>query len=244
MSGKRFDGGLFIRGARDILPLILAAIPFGIVYGAMAQSLGLTHWEAMGMSLFVFAGSSQFIAVTLLASAAALPVIAMTVFIVNLRHMLYAASLMPVAEKIPALLRVPMAFWLTDEAYAVVANRLRAKLDDGKGFYSYYIGAALIMYLNWQLCTWIGITVGEKVPDMTNWGLDVAMVVAFIGIVVPALQHTAHWACAVTSAVCILLTYDWPHQTGLLFSSVMAIVVGIIVLKQQQNTAERRAIHE
>ena len=244
MSDKRFDGALFLRGARDILPLILAAIPFGIVYGAMGQSLGLTSWQVMGMSIFVFAGSSQFIAVTLLASAAALPVIAMTVFIVNLRHMLYAASLMPTATKLPALLRVPMGFWLTDEAYAVVANRLRGKHDDGKGFYSYYIGAALIMYLNWQLCTWIGITVGEKVPDMTNWGLDVAMVVAFIGIVVPALQRFAHWACAVTSAACILLTYDWPHQTGLLFSSVMAILVGIIVLKQQNKSAEQRAAHE
>ncbi|PID44400.1 MAG: branched-chain amino acid ABC transporter permease [Proteobacteria bacterium] len=243
MSDKRFDLSLFFRGGRDSLPLILAAVPFGIVYGAMAQSLGLTKWEAMSMSVFVFAGSSQFIAVTLLASAAALPVIAMTVFIVNLRHLLYAASLMPTAEKIPALLRVPMAFWLTDETYAVVSNRLRGKFDDGKGLYAYYIGSAVFMYVNWQLCTWIGITVGEKVPDMTNWGLDVAMVVAFIGIVVPALQRAAHWACAATSAVCIMLTYDWPHQTGLLFSSLMAILVGIVVLKQQQKSDARRATH-
>lgn len=244
MSNKRFDLALLLRGARDTLPLILAAIPFGIVYGAMAQSLGLTQWEAMGMSLFVFAGSSQFIAVTLLASAAAFPVIAMTVFIVNLRHMLYSASLMTHSASIPALLRVPMAFWLTDETYAVVANRLRGKYDDGQGFYAYYIGSALTMYLNWQLCTWVGIVVGEKVPDMTNWGLDVAMVVAFIGIVVPALQRFAHWACATTSAVCILLCHDWPHQTGLLFSSVMAILVGILVLKRQQKRDEERAIHE
>lgn len=244
MLRTHWDGGLFVRGARDILPLILAAIPFGIVYGALAQSLGLSAWETLGMSLFVFAGSSQFIAVTLLASAAALPVIALTVFIVNLRHMLYAASLMPVAAKMPAVLRIPMGFWLTDEAYAVVANRLREKHEDGQRFYAYYIGAALIMYLNWQLCTWIGYTVGEKVPDMTNWGLDVAMVVAFIGIVVPALQRAAHWACAITSAICIVLTYDWPHQTGLLFSAVMAIVVGMWVLARQQTVAEEGAQHE
>ncbi|WP_022950408.1 AzlC family ABC transporter permease [Leucothrix mucor] len=244
MATQRVDWGLFLQGARDTLPLIVAAIPFGIVYGAMAQAAGLTQWEALGMSLFVFAGSSQFIAVTLLASAAAFPVIAMTVFIVNLRHMLYSASLMQAAKQVPALLRVPMAFWLTDETYAVVANRLRAKQDSGTGFYTYYIGSALTMYLNWQLCTWIGVMVGESVPDMTQWGLDIAMVVAFIGIVVPALQHLAHWACAATAAVSILLTYDWPHQSGLLFSSLLAIAVGILVLKRQQACEQARASHE
>jgi len=244
MANKRFDRALLLLGSRDTLPLIVAAIPFGIVYGAMAQSLGLTQWQAMGMSVFVFAGASQFIAVTLLASAAALPVIIMTVFIVNLRHMLYAASLMSTADKVPALLRVPMAFWLTDETYAVVANRLREKHQDGKGFYAYYIGSALTMYLNWQLCTWIGITVGEQVPDMTKWGLDIAMIVAFIGIVVPALQNMAHWACTISAGVCILLTHDWPHQTGLLFSSVMAILVGMLVLRHQQRVTVKGGIHE
>jgi len=102
MSNIRSDSTLFFRGCWDILPLIIAAIPFGIVYGAMGQSLGLTEWQVMGMSLFVFAGSSQFIAVTLLASAAAFPIICLTVFIVNLRHMLYAASLMHVVDNIPA----------------------------------------------------------------------------------------------------------------------------------------------
>ena len=237
MSDKRFDGALFWLGARDILPLIIAAIPFGIVYGAMGQSLGLSNWQVMGMSLFLYAGSAQFIAVTLLAAAAAYPVVLLTVFIVNLRHMLYSASLMQVAEKVPALLRVPMGFWLTDESFAIAANRLRQNHNDGAGFYSYYMGAAIIMYLNWQLCTWIGITAGKQIPDMTQWGLDVAIVVAFIGMVVPSLERASHWACAVTSAVCISLTYDWPHQSGLLFSSLVAIAVGVLVMQRQRDRA-------
>lgn len=242
MFAKYFDSALFWRGGRDILPLIIAAIPFGIVYGAMGQSLGLTEWQVMGMSLFVYAGSAQFIAVTLMASAAAFPVVLLTVFIVNLRHLLYAASLMPVVDKVPALLRVPMAFWLTDESFAIAAARLRKKHNDGAKFYAYYMGAALTMYLNWQLCTWIGITAGKQIPDMTRWGLDVAIVVAFIGIVVPSLERASHWACAVTSAVCILLTYDWPHQSGLLFSSVMAIGVGVLVMQRQKSRVKQEAL--
>ena len=242
MSDKRFDGALFFRGCKDILPLIIAAIPFGIVYGAMGQSLGLTQWQVMGMSLFVFAGSSQFIAVTLLASAAAFPVIIMTVFIVNLRHMLYSASLMPVADKVPALLRVPMAFWLTDESFAIAATRLRSKHQDGQGFYAYYMGAASIMYLNWQFCTWVGITAGQQIPDLTQWGLDIAIVVAFIGMVVPSLERSSHWACAITSAVCMALTYDWPHQSGLLFSSLVAIAVGVLIMHRQRSVVVEEVV--
>jgi hypothetical protein len=72
---------IFLAGMRDTLPLIIAAAPFGLVYGALAISQGLSEWLTMSMSLFVFAGASQFIAVTLLASSTALPVILLTVFI-------------------------------------------------------------------------------------------------------------------------------------------------------------------
>lgn len=219
---------LFLTGVRDTLPLIIAAIPFGVVFGALAVGSGLSQSMAMAMSLFVFAGASQFIAVTLIASATAAPVILLTVLIVNLRHMLYSATLMSHVRGLPQWLRAPMAFWLTDETFAVVSNRL---LRDPKspGLVWYYLGSAVSMYANWQLCTWVGMTLGRQVPDMTRWGLDVAMVVAFVGIVVPALRHRAEWACAATASVAAVLTHDWPHQSGLLLSSLLAIGVGVLL---------------
>lgn len=222
----------FLMGARDTLPLIIAAIPFAIVYGALAISQGLSEWLVIGMSVFVFAGASQFVAVTLLAASTAFPVILLTVFIVNLRHMLYAASLMPKIEKLSQLIRVPMAFWLTDETYAVMSNRFSRGSDDDSQdvkFVPFYLGSSLAMYLNWLLFSWIGITLGQQIPNITSWGLDIAMVVAFIGIVVPHLKNHADWACAITAGISALLTFDWPHQTGLLFSSFIAIAVGVIL---------------
>lgn len=224
MSNRR---NAFLNGARDTIPLIVAAIPFGIVYGALAQNAGLSVWATQAMSLFVFAGSSQFVA-ALLFDSTAIAVIVVTVFVVNLRHMLYSASLMPQMVDVPQRQRLPMAFWLTDETYAVVASRLRNG-SQAQDFVPYYLGSAIFMYANWQLCTWIGIVLGRSVPDLTKWGLDVAMVVAFVGIVVPLLQRRAHWACAITAAVSATLTYHWPHQTGLLFSSFLAIAVGVFV---------------
>lgn len=219
---------LLLRGMRDTLPLILAAIPFGILFGAAAISQGLSVFTTMAMSLFVYAGASQFIAVTLLASSTALPVILMTVFIVNLRHMLYSAALMPQVSKLKQWIRIPLAFWLTDETFAVVSHR-DMEQPKAPGWAIYYLGSALSMYGNWILCTWIGMTIGQQIPDMTSWGLDIALIVAFVAIVVPALSKRADWACALTAAVVAVFCYDWPNQTGLLFAALAAIGVGLLL---------------
>ena len=218
----------FLLGVRDTLPLVIAATPFAIVFGALAVSNGVSEWFIMSMSLFVFAGASQFIAIALLATATAFPIILLTVFIVNLRHMLYSASLMPQMTKVSQWLRAPMAFFLTDETYAVASNRAFQQ-PDKSGFIAYYLGSGIYMYSNWVFFTWVGMTLGKSIPDISSWGLDIAMIVAFIGIVVPILRKRADWACALSAGVGAVLTYDWPHQTGLLFSSFIAISVGMLI---------------
>ena len=219
---------LFFNGARDIIPLLIAAAPFGVVYGALAQANGLSVFATMGMSLFVFAGSSQFVAATLIGAGAAIPIIILKVFVVNLRHMLYAVSIMPYVSVLPQKIRILMSFWLTDEAYATLSRRL---IDQPNlpNFHWYYFGSAFAMYFNWQLCTALGIYLGHEIPDLTKWGLDIAMVVAFVGIVVPILKNKAQWACAITAFFAALVTYSWPHQSGLLLSSLLAIAVGVLL---------------
>lgn len=217
---------LFLLGMKDCAPLILAAIPFGVIYGALGQSTDLSFWAVMAMSIFVFAGSAQFIAVGLLATGTSWPVIVLTTFFVNFRHLLYAANLLPHVKHYGQQVRIPMAFLLTDESFAVASNYLKQQ-GDKPNFSWYYFGSALFMYLNWQLCTLVGLYIGQSVPDMANWGLDMAMVVAFIGIVVPCLHNRATLACAVVAGGLSLITYQWPHKTGLLFSAVVAICVAM-----------------
>ena len=215
-------------GALETLPLVVAAFPFGIVFGAMAHTGGLSFAVTLGMSAIVFAGASQFIAITLLAAATALPVIVMTVFVVNLRQMLYSANLMHHVETWPQWLRAVLAFFLTDETFAAVTDRLNRHPEQA-GLRWFYAGSALFMYSFWQIATVLGYTLGEQIPGLADWGLDVAMIVAFVGIVVPALKQRADWACAVVAFSSALLTYDGPHQTGQLFSSLVAIAVGMAV---------------
>jgi 4-azaleucine resistance transporter AzlC len=225
MSNKAKQLGL---GALETLPLVIAAFPFGIVFGALAHSYDLGFDVALGMSALVFAGASQFIAVTLLGAATALPVIVLTVFIVNLRQMLYSANLMHQAEAWPQRWRLPLSYLLTDETFAAVSDRLN-RHPGAPDLRWFYLGSALFMYGFWQLATVLGYLLGEQLPGLADWGLDVAMIVAFVGIVVPALKARADWACAGTAFVAALLSWHWPHQTGLLFSSLLAIAVGMWV---------------
>lgn len=231
-----------IEGARDTFPLVVAAIPFGIVYGALGATQGLPDWVIIAISMLVFAGSAQFIAVTLLATGANLTVIVLTVFVVNLRHLLYAVSLIPYVKKFSQLKRLPMAFTLTDETYAIAFNRATQD-NPSSHFAHYYLGSAAFMYLNWQLCTWIGLVAGNRVPQLTSFGLDIAMVVAFIGIVVSHLKMPSHWVCALVAALSGTLTYDWPNQSGLLFSSVIAIISGVVLENSfDQKTITRKEV--
>ena len=121
---------------------------------------------------------------------------------------------------------MPLAFWLTDEAFAVVQHRY-AELDASPHKHWYFLGAALAMYGNWQLCTLIGLWFGQSVPDIARWGLDFAMLATFIGIVVPMLRSRPQVAAALVAGAVALVCHDLPYQLGLLAAAASGIVVGV-----------------
>ena len=180
--------------------MMIGAMPFGIIFGALAISgdRALTPAAAMGMSLIVFAGSAQFIGLGLYAQGVGLPFIIFTTFVVNLRHALYAASLSPFLRHVGQRWLAPLGFWLTDETYAVVIRRFQVA-GAGEHGHWYYLGSAMPFYLNWQLCTLIGIIAGQRLGDAATWGLDFAMTLTFIGIVVPLIKSRPLLACALAA---------------------------------------------
>ncbi|WP_192983098.1 AzlC family ABC transporter permease [Pseudomonas sp. EggHat1] len=216
----------FTQGARDMLPMLLGAIPFGIIFGSLAGAAGLDPWQTQGMSVLVFAGSAQFIAISLLSGGAGIAVVLLTTFVVNLRHALYSASLQPYVRHLPKRWRMPLAFWLTDEAYAVVVQRY-TRGDKGAYRHWYFLGAALAMYCNWQLCTLAGVLFGQAVPNIGEWGLDFAMLATFIGIVVPMLRNQPQVAAALVAAGVALACHELPYKLGLMAAAASGIVVGV-----------------
>jgi 4-azaleucine resistance transporter AzlC len=217
----------FIAGARDTIPLIAGAIPFGIIFGALGVNGGLSPLATLGMSLFVFAGSAQFIAAGLVAQGVGIVVIVATTFIVNMRHMLYAASLAPYMRDLGQRWLLPLGFWLTDETYAVVVGHYsNPKHDYDKTWY--HLGSALPMYINWQLCTIVGIIAGTQLQGLAELGLEFAMVVTFIGIVVPLLVTRPILLSAVVAGVVAVVTNNMDNNMGLMVASLAGIAAGIL----------------
>jgi len=227
----------FLLGMRDSIPLIIGAIPFGIIFGTLATSNGLSIWETVAMSAIVFAGSAQFIAIGLFAAGTGWPIILLTTFVVNLRHLLYAASLVPHVKSLPQRWKSILAFGLTDESFAVVAGRYNRK-DVSPYKHWYFLGSVALMYSNWQVCTWIGLTLGQQVPLLSDFGLEFAMFVTFIAMVTPYLKSSPMWVATLSAGISAVLTYSLPYKSGILISALVGILGGMLMEERNRRNKE------
>lgn len=219
-------------GARDSLPMLVGAAPLGLIFGTLTSSSGLSALGALGMSLLVFAGSSQFIAITLLAGGAGLTVIVLTTFVVNLRHALYSATLLPHVAGLAQRWRIPLAFWLTDETFAVVQHRYGAA-DASPNKHWYYLGSCLAMYSNWFVWTLAGVLLGHTVEGLERLGLEFAMAATFTGIVVPMLKNRPMVAAAAAAAVVALAARGLPYKLGLMLAALAGVLAGLWLESRQ-----------
>jgi 4-azaleucine resistance transporter AzlC len=217
----------FLAGARDTFPMLVGAAPFGVIFGTLAIGSGLPVWLTLGMSALVFGGSSQFVAVSLISSGTALPVIWLTTFVINLRHALYSASLLPYARSLPSVWRWALAFWLTDETFAVVENQLRSHVDARDGAF-YWLGSSLAMYFNWQVWTVVGVLLGQSVPVLSTLGLDFAMVATFAAIVALQLHRRPVLFAALVAGTVALMARGLPFKMGLMLAAVSGVAAGVV----------------
>jgi 4-azaleucine resistance transporter AzlC len=217
----------FFSGFQDTFPLVVGAIPFGIIFGALAVNSGLSTAGTMAMSAFVFAGSAQFIATSLISSGVGITMIILTTFVVNLRHALYGATLGPHLKYLPQRWLVPLGFWLTDESFVVTATRFN-RPDQSSFKHWYFFGSSIFMYSNWQLCTFIGVKAGQAIPEPGNWGLDFAMIVTFIGLLVPMLNGKPVVIASLVAGFTAVIGYSLPNRLGLLVATLMGIIAGVL----------------
>lgn len=115
----------WLDGARDTIPMMIGAAPFGVIFGTLVAGGPLAAWHGALMSLAVFAGSAQFIALGLIAGSASFAVVLATTLIVNLRHLLYSATLAPYVAHLPLRWRATLGALMTDEVFAVAYAHYR-----------------------------------------------------------------------------------------------------------------------
>jgi len=197
-----------------------------MIYGVLALNAGLEPAPAQLMSSIVFAGSAQFIATQLIYESVPGLVIVLTIAVVNLRHVLYSASVAPYVRALPMRWKVLLAYLLTDEAYAVTI--LNYEKDDGNpSGHWFFFGAGITMWISWQLSTAAGILLGTTLPE--TWPLDFALPLTFIALVIPVLKDRPAVAASLTAAVVALLAYGLPYKLGLMLAGLLGILVGTLL---------------
>ena len=221
----------FWKGVREEAPILLGVVPFGLLFGAVAMNAHISTLAAQAMSSIIFAGSAQFIAAQLVGAGTSGLVIVMVVFVVNLRHALYSASVAPHVRHLGTGWKMLLSYLLTDEAYAVTIMHYNRE-GDSPDRHWYFLGAGLTLWSAWQASTAIGIFLGAQIP--ASWPLNFVLPLTFIALVVPALKDRAGVAAAVAAGLVGLLAFGFPYKTGLLLAALIGIITGLVIEGRQK----------
>lgn len=211
-----------------MLPLLLGVVPFGLVFGVLGISSGLTETETILMSSIVFAGASQVVFVQLWAAGSAYSVIASSVALINLRHLLYSASVAEYLKKLNFKWRIVLGYLLTDESFAVSIKRLSAH-GESRPVHFFMLGSGLTLWLAWQVSTIAGVVAGSTIPE--NWELAFAIPLTFIAIVVPLLKNTSTIICALSSCLIAIFGQSLPWNTWIIVAALGGILIGASIEK-------------
>jgi len=175
VSSSRRD---FLAGAAEVAPVVVAYVPIGLLWGTLAAAKGISPLEAVMMSVIVFAGSAQFVAVDMWRDPVPALLLTFTALIINVRHVLMSASLSRHVEAIPRRWHALVAYFLVDESWALAERRV---LDTPLTL-AYYLGITLPLGLTWWISTGIGAMLGRALGDPAALGLDFAFSAMFIAI--------------------------------------------------------------
>ena len=178
-------------------PVLVTVMLVGIPFGIVARQSGLSPAEIVAMSLLVFAGASQFAMIQLFADGVAWPLVAATVLLINLRHLLMAAALRPYFAGAAAPRRLAAAFVLTDEAFAMAVGWFRR----GRTELAYYATFAAALYVLWNAATVIGLLLGPTIGEPRRVGIDFAITATFIAIVVLGIRRRSDAVVALAAAL-------------------------------------------
>ena len=211
----------FLAGVRACLPLSPGILLFGMVCGAAAAGAGLTPGQSFALSWMVFAGSSQIVATQLFAAGAPGWVIVLTGWVVNLRFMMYSATLAQHFRGTSRLERWLAGYLLTDQAFGVTLARI---LDGKRDIPWFYLGIAATLWVFWQVASLAGIVLGARVPAALS--IDFVVALTFIGVLAPLVRNRAMAAAAVagglTSVFLVL-----PLKLNLMAAALIGAAVGI-----------------
>lgn len=212
---------LFWQGTVAMLPLSIAVLPWGLLAGSFAIEAGLSLVESQALSVILFAGSAQLVAIGMFKTGAGLLSLLMATFFITTRHFLYSVSMRSKISPLPLGWRLMLGFLLTDELFAVCGSQ------SDKHFNRWYaLGAGLSFYLFWNLATLGGIIAGHYLPALNQWGLEFAVAATFIAIVVPNIKSWPVLICVLTALILSVTLHVSGVEGSLMLASIGAMLAG------------------
>ena len=206
--------------------MLPGVFPFGVITGVAMVASGIEPLAAMAMSLAVYAGASMVASAQLLASGSpALLVILATLFI-NLRFMMYSASLRQHFAHAPLRIRMLTAYLTADNAYGLLLGRE----GDESSKLAYFLGSATVIWTVWQLAVGTGIVVGAGLP--ASWRLEFAAPLAFIAMTIPHLRDRAMIIAALAAGIAVIAAHSLPLRLNILVAAAVGITAGLLFEKQ------------
>ena len=216
-------------GAAVVAPMLVGVIPFGLVAGATPASHKLGAGAAVGFSTIVFAGASQLAAMEVLIKGGSAAVAIAAACTINLRMLLYSASLAPFLAEQPLRRRLLVAYLLTDQAYAVSITRWAGAEPDADPHerIAYYLGAGLLLWVVWQMSTIAGALAGAALPK--DLPLDFAIPLVFLVLLVPAVTTRPAAVAAVAGGTAAVLGAAWgAGNLSILVGAAVGIAAGAL----------------
>lgn len=213
----------FIAGLRAGLPIAIGYLPIALTFGLLARSAGVPGTIAVMMSLLVFAGASQFVAVNLIALGTHPWEIVLTTFVVNLRHFLMTASLSQrLAPGLSTGWRSLLAFGITDETFSVASIQSDYYLER-----YFLLGLNIVAFLSWVSGTWAGVFLAGGMPTALQASMGIALYAMFIGLLAPSLRNGRSIGLVVLAAVCIHIFLNWSPVLAFLAPGWRLVIASI-----------------
>lgn len=212
-----------LQGVQHTLPLFVAAVPFGLVLGVAIAETAVPDLAGWLSSSLIFGGAAQLAAITLLGSGAPASSALAAALVVNARHLMYSAALVPKFRGQPAWFRRLGPYVLIDQVFALSTVREGSPAE----WRAYYLGSGLFAWFFWQVTVAAGIFLGPVIP--AGLSLEFAIPVLFIGLVVPTLVRKPLVAAALSAVAVTALFSGLPNRSGMLIGGVAGAMVGTMM---------------
>ncbi|OEC02863.1 branched-chain amino acid ABC transporter permease [Lysinibacillus sphaericus] len=225
----------FIQGVKDCVPTLLGYISIGLAFGVVGSASGLSLVEIALLTILVYAGSAQFIFCALLLTSSPTSAIIVTIFVVNLRHLLMSLTLAPHFTRYSMLRNVGFGTLLTDETFGVAVTK---QMQNGKLYGRWMDGLNITAYAFWILSCIAGAFLGQWVANPEKWGLDFALIAMFIALLVLQLSSVGkhkimHYLMLIGYMVVMMygLSYVVPSHLAVLLATVIVATIGVVTDK-------------